>query len=84
MVDWWDGCDGAAGGGGADRKRGVNQPSEMAYCGQLHASEGEAERSLETEKPKRRSLVEGRLWQATTGGDMPPLIHTMRHFSRQA
>ena len=25
-------------------------PSEMAYCGQLHASEGEAERSLEIAK----------------------------------
>ena len=27
---------------------------------------------------------EGRLWQATTGRDMPPLIHTLRHFLRQA
>ena len=26
----------------------------------------------------------GRLWQATTGRDMLPLIHTMRHFLRQA
>ena len=24
------------------------------------------------------------MWQATTGKDMPPLIHTMRHFLRQA
>ena len=31
-------------------------------------------------------LVTGRigLWQVTTGKDMPPLIHTMRHFLRQA
>ena len=45
---------------------------------------GEAERSLEIAKPRAKSLGEGRLWQVTTGRDMPPLIHTMRHFLRQA
>ena len=33
------------------KRRGASQPSEMAYRGQLHASEGEAERSLEIAKP---------------------------------
>ena len=56
----------------------------MAYCGQPHASEGAAERSLEKAVAKAVSLGEGRLWQVTTGRDMPPLIHTMRHFLRQA
>ena len=40
---------------------------------------GEAERSLETATPKAMSLggsVEARI----IGRDMPPLIHTMRHF----
>ena len=51
------------------KRRGANQPSEMAYCGQL-ASEAKPKRSLEIAKPRAKSL--GRLWQATTGRDMPP------------
>ena len=43
---------------------------------------GEAERSLETAAAGAVSLGEGRLWQATTSGDMAPLIHTMRHYLR--
>ena len=39
---------------------------------------------LGARKIKGMSLGEGRLWQVTTGRDMPPVIHTMRHFLRQA
>ena len=49
------------------------------YREQLHASEAKPKRSLETAKPKAMSLggsVEARI----IGRDMPPLIHTMRHF----
>ena len=56
----------------------------MACRGQLHASEAKPKRSLEKAVAKAVSLGEGRLWQVTTGRDMPPLIHTMRHFLRQA
>ena len=35
----------------------------MAHFGQLHASEGAAERSLETAQAGPMSLVEGRSWQ---------------------
>ena len=41
----------------------ANPPSEPAYFGQLHASEGAAERSLETAQTGPMSLGEGRSWQ---------------------
>ena len=41
-------------------------------------------RSLETAAARAVSLGEARAWQASTGKDMPPLIHKMRHFLRQA
>ena len=51
------------------KRRGAAPPSEMAYFG--HASERRSlKRNLEIAKPRAMSL--GRLWQATTGRDMPP------------
>ena len=36
--------------------RASMSPSEMAYCGQIHASEAKPKRSLETAKPRAKSL----------------------------
>ena len=59
--------------------RASKSPSEMTYCGQLHASERRSlKRSLETAAAKAVSL--GSVVARIIGRDMPPLIHTMRHF----
>ena len=39
----------------------AKEPSEMAYRGKLHASEGAAEAQLGDSEAKAMSLVEGRL-----------------------
>ena len=63
----------------AKPKAKAKEPSEMAYRGKLHASEGAAEAQLGDSEAKEMSLVEGRLWRESTGRDIPPLIQTMRH-----
>ena len=60
--------------------RASKSPSEMAYHGQLHASEAEAQ--LGARAAGAVSLGEGRSWQESIGRAMPPLIHTMPYCLR--
>ena len=62
--------------------RASKSPSEMAYHGQLHASEGEAEAQLgdsETESHEPRRVGCG---VNPSGRDIHPLIHTMPYCLR--
>ena len=46
--------------------RASKSPLEMAYCGQLHASEGEAEAQLGDRRSQSHEPREGRSWQIST------------------
>ena len=53
------------------KRRGANQPSEMAYCG--HASEAKPKRSLEPAAAKAMSL------EKVGRGKSPPNPHQIPH-----